>query len=402
MVTFSGRFFAATVVAMATSAANVAWGEINVASSLEWIACSAELVVLGKSKEIKTTRGPGDVFYEDCVLTVERSFKKDLDGKEISFTLRRVGTGPTAEEWIDLPEGVLVFLVKSKDHGSERHLDGKWVPANHSGQPALIDVSRPANLYLREMKFVAGKMELLRVVEDWAKSSVKHSLHVEVPTDSPIFSKLYAGSACFLIVPAEEKYRGEFLKLARSPNPYQRAKAARELSKFPGEETEAVLRSLLKDDFQSHLLGAQDQIQLVSYHVRAAAHQSLKSLGHSVPDMELNRPPTADEQRKLREKCWSESFASALPKGWKVSVADGPSRRFDDGERYIVLITCRHEKERGQFTLVPKEWPAAELPDKGYLGLNGPGSQGARRFYYEGDLSDEVRQQVVAYFGLEK
>ena len=53
-------------------------------------------------------------------------------------------------------------------------------------------------------------------------------------------------------------------------------------------------------------------------------------------------------------------------------------------------------------TLVSKEWPAAESPTKGYLGINGASSQGARRFYADGELSDDVMQQVVTYFGLEK
>ncbi|MEX0718854.1 MAG: hypothetical protein WD066_19835, partial [Planctomycetaceae bacterium] len=162
---------------------------------------------------------------------------------------------------------VQLFLSKSKNHGSESHLDGKWMPAFSHGIPSIVDLSQPPeNVYSKDMKIVSDNEELLRIVAHWAKSPVKHFLWEDVPYDSPMFGKLWAGSGVSLIVPAEEKYRQRFMTLAKSAEPWERAKAAAELHKFPGDETEAMLRQLLKDDSQSHSTYAQDQIAYVEYH----------------------------------------------------------------------------------------------------------------------------------------
>jgi hypothetical protein len=400
------RFWAAALLTSVSAlcTANTSFAEISVAPSVEWLSCAAEAIVIGKISKITTAQGPGMVTYEDCVVEVKEVVKGRLDGKELAFTLRRLGDSPTAEPFLKSKEGVLLFLSKSKDHGSEQHLDNKWTPTMVGGEAPIVDLSKPAEkVYSKDMKIVTDPKELLKIVRVWAKSPVKHSLRSEVPTDSPIWSKLYAGSACYLIVPAEEKLRPHFLKLARSRNAYERAQAAGTLWMFPGAETETVLRDLLKDDAESFSYYAQDQIARVEYHVRAAAHHSLKMLGKPAPEMKLERDPTAEEQRKLRKKCWTDSFTTALKAGWSVlSVEDGAAGIFEGREHVIVIVTCRRENERAHFTLVPKQWPADDLPRQEYLGTNGLSSQGARRFYLVGELPGDVKRQVVSYFGLEK
>ncbi|MCH7727919.1 MAG: HEAT repeat domain-containing protein [Planctomycetes bacterium] len=383
--------------------ARAATAEIMVAPSLEWLTCKAEVIVVGKIKGITVTKGRGSVIFEDCVVGVEQTLKGNVTGKRVEFTLRKFNNGPSVNAFVNSKDGAIFFLSQSKDHGSERHLDGKLVPTSLSMQMSVFDLSKPQDkIYSKEMKFVRNKKEILATVRQWSMSPVKHSLWSEVPFDSPIFKKLWAGSSVYLLVPAEEKFRGKFMKLARSQNPHERAKAAGELQKFPGPETEAVLRELMKDDAESFSYYSADQIGSVIFHVRLAASRSLKALGKPVPDIQLRRAPTKQEHRDLRVKYWTQSIKEGLKENWTITVNDGASRVFNGLQRTIVVVSCKQGDRMAKFTLVPKEWPANERPKNGYLGINGKKTQGARHFFLSGDLPDDVQKRFVQYFGLVK
>jgi len=140
------------------------------------------------------------VTYEACVVDVEELLKGKLDGKKLTFTLRRVGSSPSAMPLLRSKEGVLLFLARSKDHGSESHLEGKWVPTTRG---AIFDLTKPIpHAYSKDMKIVEEKKDLLKIGRAWARSPVKRSQRVEVPLGSPVFAKLFEGSSCYLIVPA--------------------------------------------------------------------------------------------------------------------------------------------------------------------------------------------------------
>jgi hypothetical protein len=49
--------------------------EIIGCSSIEWLTCEAEVVVVGRVEKIVTTRGPGSVLYEDCTVEVKEVIK---------------------------------------------------------------------------------------------------------------------------------------------------------------------------------------------------------------------------------------------------------------------------------------------------------------------------------------
>lgn len=377
--------------------------EINVGTSVEWLSCSSEVIVTGKVTKVNDVEGPGKVTYEECTIKVERVFKGKVEGKELSFTLRRIGDDSRAGPLLKSDGPILFFLSKSRDHGPEKHLEGKWVPTPRAQNGSIVDLSRPiTRTYSKEMKILDDSKELLKIVAVWAASPVKHFVREDVP-GGPLHEELYAGSAVYLIVPAEEKHRLRFLKMARSPEAYTRSLAAGELWKFPGDETEKVLRDLLKDDSESFSHYSQDQIAGVEYHVRAAAHRSLTALGKKVEKMQLQRDPTAEEQQALRVSAWGTSFSTALKGGgWTIAITDGATRRIDGRDHTIVVVTCSRDKQKATFTLVPRDWPAANRPKSDYLGTNGLSSQGARRFYLEGTLPEETKTEVSKYFGLEK
>jgi hypothetical protein len=196
------------------------------------------------------------------------------------------------------------------------------------------------------------------------------------------------------------------MDLARSPKQHEREKAARELQKFPGGETEAVLRRLLDDDTERFLHREYDQISRVEYPVRSAAFYSLVALGKAVPGVALGPQPTPEEQRQLRVELWGKSFTTALKDDWRVSVDDGPSRVVEDSmgrrQETIVIVTSRRVERSAGFTLLPRRWPAQDPPGEEFLCIYRADSSGPRRFYLQGELPDELKQRVVHYFGLRK
>src|SRR4051794_19627 len=56
-------------------------------SSLEWLTCEAEVVVVGKIETIVTTRGAYDIIYDDCTVVVEEVLKGKA-GKRLVFCFR--------------------------------------------------------------------------------------------------------------------------------------------------------------------------------------------------------------------------------------------------------------------------------------------------------------------------
>ena len=209
-------------------------------------------------------------------------------------------------------------------------------------------------------------------------------------------------------LPAEERFRAHFLKLASSKEPAERQRAAAELSKFPGDETEAALRALLKDQTENVWLFSADTITKIEYGVRAAAYTSLKSLGKDVPAIVLERQPTDQERHSLRESHWRGAFNEALASlegagGWKViSVEDSGTQRTNGREVVAVMVTLGLGDSRCKLTLIPKESSGVQAPIGENLGINGRNSQGARYFYVDGELPAQVKSKISSYFGLQR
>jgi len=378
-------------------------GEVRVAPSLEWLTCQAEVIVVGKIKTVTTTKGTGPVIYEDCVVQVEEVLKGQIKGGEVTFCLRSSSPNSGIRPSLNRKGDTLFFLWKSKGHGPKSHLNGKYVPTSLSPVLTILNLADPPkHIYSRDMVALADRDQILRVVRDWSKSRIVHSLWSEVGHDSPIHRHLYSGSVCYLVVPADEKYHAHFLKLARSEVVQERVRAARELHKFPGNQTEVVLRELLTDDTGTYSYTAQDIVSSVRYSVRAAAARSLRKLGKAVPELTFARKPTPEEQRQVRQRCWRGEFTNALTDGWAVdTVKDGRAWRTSLGGTATVIVTCKKDKLRCSFTLVPKEWKDTTVPGAEHLGINGPNSQGGRQFYLKDDLPKQVKEKVVRYFGLE-
>ena len=295
----------------------IAQGAIMGTTSIEWRAIESSVVAVGKVIKHDTERGPGHVLYEEIVFEISENIKGSPD-KQLSFTCRHVDA--LRKPWSPPTGELLVLLSIAKDYKDfndsslyidpdERRMHKKLVP--HPGgydRPtgySVISLSDPLqDLFDRDQRPVTDKDELLKICRSWVKSGVIHPLQIWVEGGSPVMQRYYAGSAVYFMVPAEEKFRERYLKYAKSAEEKERSQAAENLWKYPGDESEAALRELLKDESHSYwLTGPPYIINEVEYNIRRAAYYGLKQLGKPVPnDIVIKRPPTSDEQAEYLAK----------------------------------------------------------------------------------------------------
>lgn len=410
----AARLFFAAVLGVFLTAASSLEATITGANSVEWLTCASEIVATGRVVKVSTVKGPGDVLYTDCVLEVAETIKGP-PLKEVTFCYRELAD--KKPEWLTPGREFLVMLSRWKDSYTdaqiasggfsdpyyETRMHNLLVPTSDGQLPlSLIDLSQPLkNLYTKDARTLTDKSELLGICRAWSRSPIANSLMQEVPMESPIHRELWGGSSVFLIVPAEDEYRARFLAQARSQDSYARQSAAAELWKFPGEDTETVLRELLNDRSENTWMSSNDTIARIEYGVRAAASRSLQELGKPVPQLELERKPTAAEMSAYRREAWRKSFKAALPEGWKTTaIADGDTISSPDGDKTVVLVDISNGSAHGKCRLVPKEWDKSKLPESGFAGMYEADSQGGRYFYFEGDIPESVKLHLIQYFGL--
>lgn len=199
-------------VAFCLAISSVARAELMVASSVEWLSCNSEVVVVGKIKQITTTKGVYSVIYEDCVVEVSEVLKGDVKGKQITFCLRSVSESPTAKAFMNSKDGVLLFLSKSTGHGSEAHLDNKLVPSSGRCPLSIVDLSNPPK-HMFNMKFdvLSQKEHILGDCRGALAALKKHQTdnpekevkrhYLKVPFGTEAYKLLNSGSSCYLYVP---------------------------------------------------------------------------------------------------------------------------------------------------------------------------------------------------------
>ena len=379
-------------------------------ATVEWLTCESQTVAVGKLVSVHSVKGPYEVVCEDCVLSVTEVLKGP-PARNLNFCYRHLSEG--RPDWMTSKGDLLVFLAVHQDRFTdqeaasltdpyyEARLHGLLMPVDEQRRPPVFDLSHlPKDVYSQELTSLTKPEEILRIVRAWKDSTITRSLLIELPYDSPV-SRTRGCSGGALLVPAEEKYRARFLALAGSQKPYERQKAAAELAKFPGPDAEQVLLGLLKDNAENVWFSSADTVSKVGFGVRAAAYHSLQALGKPVPTLELERQPTGAERRELRHSYWLKAFAEALTDGWQVvSVEDGDTRQADGRETTAVSVVCGKADASCTLRLIPKEWKNADLPAGKDLGTNGANSQGARRFFLDGELPPTVQEKLTRYFGL--
>src|SRR5262249_34133631 len=192
-----------------------AWAETMVGSSLEWLTCESDVVVVGRITKIVTTRGPGSVFYDDCTVAVEEVIKGKVVDRMVVFCFRSLAKESAARSWMKSEQPLLLFLSESRDHGPEKRLENMLVPVSREAPLSVIDLAAPGKYVIdRRFNVLSEKSPILetccntvqRMNEYLKKSSVDpqtkvKEIKLEVPTGSNAWRSLFAGSACYLKVP---------------------------------------------------------------------------------------------------------------------------------------------------------------------------------------------------------
>jgi hypothetical protein len=186
--------------------------EITGASSMEWLVYSSEVIAVGKIVDVKLSKGPGEVIYEDCILQVTELIKSPVAGSELAFTVRRFERDQSAVEWQRDDTELLVFLSPSKNHGGEKHLDGALVPTSRHFPLSLVNLSEPGkyifdinfNLLKTRANILKVTRTALQLISNYLQANGELSIkrhYLKVPANSEAYQSLYAGSSCYLHVP---------------------------------------------------------------------------------------------------------------------------------------------------------------------------------------------------------
>jgi hypothetical protein len=420
-----------------------AQAEINGADTLEWLACASEVIAVGQITRSTTTRGDGGRANEEWILRVTEMIKGP-PAREISFRYQNLWNDDIS--WIRRTAEPMVLLSRAKSDkdwdptapAQEKPVDLTIIDLSATAPPvtvapknknapsflvpttarhpfSVLDLQKPPpDLFNGDGRRLTSRDEILAIARTWSKSPITAYLDRNVDPPSDAFEQLYSGSVVLLRVPAEQKYRAELIKLARFGIIYRRSKAVEELAKYPGAETEKLLRSLLNDTSEQQQLDANDVITTIRYPVREAAYKSLEQLGVNVPEMPFERAPKEEEQRQLRGTAWRSSFQGALqgtlPSGWKVFVGHGEGKSIvveelgnpvKTQDLILLIVDIVKDATRYSVTLVPVEWPRDEMPLGRRLGTYSKGTPNARIFLCTDTMPQEIQAHFIRYYHLE-
>jgi hypothetical protein len=192
----------------------VAHAEVMVGQSAEWLAHSSDLIAKATPLEVRTTRGPGQVWFTEVryrldevlkgpasdgdVLTVydysmDRADPLDLDGASTKVRL------------------LLLFAAVSKDR--HREIEGKFVVTVQDSPRSVFFLDQAVKkIYTPDSQRVTTIEDLVsRVRAQVAQEEEFRRMYPngriereskESPWDSPALRDLYSGSSVFVWVPA--------------------------------------------------------------------------------------------------------------------------------------------------------------------------------------------------------
>ena len=304
----ASRFFSG-VLALVLGLPTTVQAKIHIAQSLEWMTVDAPSIVRGVVTDVHTTKG---VFVEQPLWDVQEvtiAIHETLKGSpQQTVTFRWLNSRyDSAEQWKTDGHERLFFLTHGDPDYYGVDLTQDWIL--YGGYPyvpldlvtvtkapvaADMTVARTVGQILGKVKArleQAAKVKLPMVSRPDVSVGFAHyapngAVQLEVPENSEAYAALWSGSACFLIVPADERYQLDAVQMIRSNDYSQRLKGAQILSAYPSDDTMTILKDLLSDP------GTHEETQYSSngkerkyekYGVREAAWQALKRLGVDVP-----------------------------------------------------------------------------------------------------------------------
>jgi hypothetical protein len=301
---------------------SVAFALINTGESVEWMTVDSELIVRGKVFNVVKSPAPdNDYVFENITVKVSEVIKGEYKETTITFQWRtyKWNDPPTSKTW---SKDTLFFLIKKaseKESGKSAEL---WsLRCNWHG---VIDLERPDTSAINADFEVLKKSEdILKCIKERLKvlksqpQECRHTrfdmdvsvfarqdgfIRLEVPRRTEAYRALYSGSACYLIVPPDRKYKEHAVKLCKSESAYLREHGADMLRNYRDHDTIELLKTLLKDEEKTQWSGSNPACEGVDYPVRKEAYSSLLTLG-----VRVEKPVLAEV---LKGK-WSNPLESA-------------------------------------------------------------------------------------------
>lgn len=201
----------ALAVASTTAAGSLAGGARKpvAVESLEWMAASAGQVVAGKVVRVEAVTIDGRAEYEAVTVAVAKTLKGTHTDR--LTVLLWAGHDSIAQAWMDAEDSLLFCLAPNEHAGMAPKCDwsvrrfgyGRY-SAIRLGGPAT-DRTMPA--CTREFSILTATDTILKRAEDAISAAPKgrksKSKGVEVPDESAVYERFYAGSAVTLVVPDE-------------------------------------------------------------------------------------------------------------------------------------------------------------------------------------------------------
>lgn len=278
--------------------------EIMIVDSLEWEVADSPPIVQARVADLTESRGRNQVIYRDLKLADVKVLKGDAKPENLALRLRVLGDDPLGKSCKTSGDTYIFFLEPGKKE-NDSEMGGYWVLRDRE---AFIDLDHPARVYTAAMKEETARDEILKIIsayKDWKKDATpvgapnifkpqREYVRMEIMFDSPIYKHIFAGSACYINVPADEKTHETVLKLSRSEEVWDRIRAADMLVVYPGPETTKILTGMLEDAATSRTV-RNNSLVSITYPVRQVAYNTLVQLGENPTKPVLERVPTQQE-----------------------------------------------------------------------------------------------------------
>ncbi len=268
--------------------------------SIEWIVTDSDLIVRGWLKEavkLQNFEHPQVGWYVGKV-KVEQVLKGN-PLEEVSFIIRDLSPrGDAILNWKDDNIERIFCLVKAeryKEGEDSDYIRGVWALRHWDSLYTIIELNgNPVEpVYTMDFEILTEREKILAAVEKVAsyepKTDEGYKLleikphRINVPFDSEIAKRLYAGSGVYLIVPADKRLEDKAREGLKSPDFSLRLDAVRILKNFRSQKNVALLKGLFNDPgyLQSEAYEGQSGFRKF-YSVRHDAYQILKEWGEDV------------------------------------------------------------------------------------------------------------------------
>ena len=282
--------------------------EVTVGESLDWLVLSRPHVAVAEVVHV-TDEGPDRQGYTQRIARLRRA--EVLKGEPPEQASRKEHVGKPGEAGGPAKGAAfLLFFDDQKQISYAINLDSpttRWQGAAFTTDFRVLGdraaIMAVVNKRLKQLKDDPPK-EKPQAEAPNVFTPQGQFLRLDVPHGTPAYQALFAGSSCFLIVPADPEHKAKLLETLGDPKAFGRARAAGQLAAYPGEDTVAALKAALDDPevFEGQVGGIdadgrQYERKFDVYPVRQAAYEALRRLGVDVPLPEGYREEYRDVTR---------------------------------------------------------------------------------------------------------